>query len=71
MKLVWLLIIVFVQKSLQKDEETTPVGVMRRPSGDIVFFDNYNEHSACSVTYTTYLIEERQCVSDQNLLNGR
>ena len=70
MKLVWLLTIVFVQKSLQKDEETAPVGVTRRLSGDIVF-SNYNMHSACSVTYTTYLVEERQCVSDQDLLNGR
>ena len=61
------MMIVFVQKSLQKDEKTIPVGVTRRPSGDIVFFD-YKEHFVCRATY---LVEERQCVSDQELLNGR
>ena len=68
MKLVWFLMIVFVQKSLQKEEGTIPVGVTRRSSGDIVFFDENSEITVCNVTY---LVEERQCVSDQDVINGR
>ena len=57
-----------MQKSLQTEEGAIPVGVTRRSSGDIVFFDENSEITVCNVTY---LVEERQCVSDQHVINGR
>ena len=68
---MWLLILVFVQKSLQHyDERTTPVEVNRRLTGDIEYLDH--KFNGCNDgTNVTYLVEERQCVSDQDLLKGK
>ena len=54
-------------------EEVIPAElVTRRPSGDV--YRNYNSNVAflCSEgNNLTFLIDERQCVDQQQLLNGR
>ena len=72
MKLVWFLMIVFVQKSLQDDENTTVVGVTRRLSFDIYRLDDARGHEACNEDLkVVYLVDDRQCVTEQELLKGK
>ena len=52
-------------------EETVPVSVNRRPSGDI-FVSESNISCTCNEDDNlTYLVAERQCVDNQDLLNGK
>ena len=72
MKLVCFLMIVFVQKSLQDDENTAVIGVTRRLSGDIYRLDNVSGHKACNEdSKVVYLVDDRQCVTEQELLKGK
>ena len=72
MKLVWFLMIVVVQKSLQDAENTTVVGVTRRQLGDIYRLDNVSGHKACNEdSKVVYLVDDRQCVTEQELLKGK
>ena len=72
MKLVWFLMIVFVQKSLQDDENTTVVEVRRRQLGDIYRLDNVGGHEVCNQdSKVVYLVDDRQCVTEQELLKGK
>ena len=71
MKLVWFLMIVFVHKSIQDDEDTVVVGVTRRLLLDI-YFDHTDNHKTCSEdSKVIYLVEDRQCVTEQDLLKGK
>ena len=45
-----------------------PVRVSRRLDGDYVWSES--ESNPCSCTNLTYLVDERQCVNNQDLLNG-
>ena len=50
-------------------EEDIPELVNRRPSGDIYFSYSSGSFFTCAEG-NTYLVDERQCVSQQQLLNG-
>ena len=65
--------IVFVQKSFQDDEkDTVPVAVGRRSVSDIYFVYNASNHEACNEgSKITYLVQERRCISDHDLLKGK
>ncbi len=70
------LVIAFVQQSLQDDEDTIPVVINRRLTGDIYYFDHPDnkKFSTCSdmdsSTNATYLVEERRCVTSSDLQKG-
>ena len=55
--------------------EQVPVAIVRRISGDIIYF-GYNSSDSelyfvsCSDSEKTYLITERQCVTNEELFNG-
>ena len=45
--------------------------VQRRQSGDFIEFYNSSEkHKNCDSTNATYLVDEKQCVNDKQLLRG-
>ena len=44
-----------------------PVKVSRRDSGDVITFSSEDQETC---TGLTYVVGERQCVRDQELLNG-
>ena len=70
MKLVWFLMIVLMQKSLQDDENTTVVEVTRRLSGDV--FRLNASYKACNQdSKVVYLVNNRRCVTEQELLKGK
>ena len=72
MKLVCFLMIVLVQKSVQVDETTAVVGVTRRSSGDIFRLDNDSGHDVCNEdSKVVYLVDDWQCVTEQELLKGK
>ena len=72
MKLVWFLMIVVVQKSLQDAENMIVVEVRRRQLGDIYRLDNASGHKACNYdSKVVYLVDDRQCVTEQELLKGK
>ena len=52
-----------------------PILVSRRFRGDIYHLESESaenhDHYACSNDNLTYLVEERQCVNDQDLLNSK
>ena len=72
MKLVYLLVIVFVQKSFQN---AIPVVVRRRLTGDFEYFaidypENFVGCTDVNSSNVTYLVEERRCVTGDDLLKG-
>ena len=73
MKLVvLLLLVVFAKKSVLQDdgESQTLVAVIRRLTKDIEVFDgDSNNHKVCS-EQSTYLVDERKCVNNKDLLEG-
>ena len=70
MKLVWLLMIVLVQKSLQNDENTILVQVNRRLSNDIEYYSDNKTNTCNEELKVTLLVNERQCVTNEELLTG-
>lgn len=67
-------VLVYIASSLVNmnpcTEEIVPAIVSRRPTGDFV---NYLEPKGCDCTNEdnlTYLVDERQCVNNQDLLDG-
>ena len=73
MKLVcFLMIVQLVQKSVQVDENMIVVEVTRRLLGDIYRLDNANGHEVCNQdSNVVYLVDDRQCVTEQKLLKGK
>lgn len=53
-------------------EVAVPVKVIRRPCGDIVRFSNSSRDVICKadMKLTTYLVDEKRCVNNQDLYNG-
>ena len=52
------------------EDLSVPEAVSRRLSGDFAFFGS--GHIVCSLGYNlTYLVEDRQCVSNEELFDGR
>jgi hypothetical protein len=72
--LICALVIAFVQQSLQDDEDTIPVVISRRLTGDIHYFDYPEKFSVCNDidgSNVTYLVEERLCVTSNDLQKGK
>ena len=72
--LISVLVIAFVQQSLQDHENAIPVVINRRLSGDIHFSDYPDKFSACTdgkSSNFTYLVEERLCVTISDLQKGK
>jgi hypothetical protein len=68
------LVIAFVQQSLQVDEDTIPVVINRRLTGDIFYFDYPEKFSGCAYVdraNVTYLVEERLCITSNDLQKGK
>ena len=70
MKLMWLWIIVLVQKSLQNDENTTVVAVGRRLLGDTEYYPEERKPCSRADSKVTFLVNERQCVTNEELFTG-
>jgi amino acid permease len=72
--LISVLVIAFVQQSLQDDENTISVVINRRLFGDIHYFDYPERFSSCTdieSSNVTYLVEERLCVTSNDLQKGK
>ena len=63
------LTIAFISTAVIAEEEGVPITVIRRPDYDTVLYLDSHEDN-CTQTFSTYLMDERMCVSDQELLNG-
>ena len=51
-------------------EVPVPLGIQRRLGGDIVYFES-TPHEPCNENNNkTYIVDERRCESDDELLNG-
>ena len=72
MESVFLILVVFVYTvsassvSQNETEIPVPVSVKRRQTNDF-----YNATEACDVTYSYYLVSDRQCVQNQTLFNSK
>ena len=70
--LEYLLVIVYCVSKIVTSQEVAdlPVEVSRRSSEDIVYF-NSNASYRCPSDNITYLVNERRCVDNEDLFNGK
>ena len=69
MILVVVLFVIRMSSVTVMSEADVPEWVRRRQSLDIYNFLN-SSHMTCSIDNSTYLVDERQCVKDQELFDG-
>ena len=71
--LQYMLVIVYCVSNIvtSQEEADFPVAISRRSSGDIVFFNSNKSYYLCPSDNTTYLVNERRCVDNEDLFNGK
>ena len=65
-----LIIMILFSLSLAVIENQTPISVTRRLSGDLYTNFNGSIHENCPDDNHTFLVSERICVKDQELISG-
>ena len=73
MDTTWLIIELTLVIIAECNQDGIPVTVSRRSSGDSYVTNNSSDSDSeglCSVHDGTYLVSERQCVNNQELLSG-